>query len=104
MALQMDYETDTGYSGNYWVIDRVDINREGRDLFTVLLYKDSTAYSDSRGAMYSKIYKFPLLNDMGEVIVTTPFTEIALKTSTPYEVAQTWLLSRSEWSTATPVS
>lgn len=44
MALQLNYETKSGFICNYWVVDTIDMNRVSSvGHCTVVLYKDKAA-------------------------------------------------------------
>ncbi|KKK93389.1 hypothetical protein LCGC14_2693370 [marine sediment metagenome] len=68
MALQKDFETDSGFTGNYWRIDRIEISRFDKQMVATLnLYKSSADRTAGKEQMrgVSKTVVMPIVvNDI----------------------------------------
>ncbi len=68
MALQKDFETDSGFTGNYWRVDRVILDRSSMQMVaTFNLFKSNTDRLAGKAAMLgaSKTVIMPMsVNDI----------------------------------------
>lgn len=108
MALQKDYETNEGYTANYWRI--IDINLTAKniaDSFTYLVYKDKSSRDAGKQPADKSFHKtFPIIDkNTDEVLYESPFTIEAMNTAdnNPYIVAYNWLKTQPEFSGSTDV-
>jgi len=57
MALQMDFESESGATGNFWQINNFTISaKEKLCMMSIELYKDDDAYKQGKTALSSRTY------------------------------------------------
>jgi hypothetical protein len=89
MSLQKDYESPHGVIGNYWKINRDSFNIERG--FRLELFKDEQAKNENKQILFSKFYKFPILDIDGNIEIQTPFTIEAMDIKNPIKIAYEWI-------------
>lgn len=94
MALQISKETQTGASGNYWKISRIEIGYN-YSLVNILLFIDSTARQADKQPLQQVSFTFSGIDN--------PCTPAALETESAYILCYNKLKTLPEFDGATDV-
>lgn len=105
MALQKNYETQQGFTANYWRIVSINLTaKNAADMIMLCLYKDKASRDAGKPPILSKSFTFPFTENgetENEAIRPSPFTLEHLTEGNSFVLAYDWLKTIGEFSDAT---
>lgn len=91
MAIEKDETLATGVSANYWKIDNMQIDKNGRAKVYLGLYLNKSASDDGKQPLTTELYELP------------GFTVSELKKADPFALAYTKISEKAQFTDAKEV-